>query len=127
MPPVLVHRAGLGTVEEICLEATPLGALADCVYPERELELAPGDTLLLLTDGLPELTGQAGEPLGYPRLHELFAAAAGRSPEEVIGHLAAAADAWRGAEAPEDDMTFVVLRVRKETGAASVEGGVGVL
>ncbi|HYG65969.1 MAG TPA: SpoIIE family protein phosphatase, partial [Thermoanaerobaculia bacterium] len=120
MPPVLLHRAATGAVEEICLEATPLGALADCVYPERELELEPGDTLLLLTDGLPELLGEGGEPLGYPRLHELFAAAAGREPQEVIRHLAAAADTWRGAEAPVDDMTFVVLQVRKERGVARV-------
>jgi serine phosphatase RsbU (regulator of sigma subunit) len=112
MPPLLIHRAATGAVEEVCLNATPLGARGETVYPECEADLASGDTLLLMTDGFPELLGPAGDPLGYPRVSELFAATAGKDPEGVIADLTAAGEAWSAGTALHDDVTFVVVRVR---------------
>ncbi len=54
----------------------------------------------------------AGEPLGYARVRELFAAAAGNQPEGIIDELAAAVSRWTEGGPPNDDVTFVVLRVR---------------
>lgn len=112
MPPLLVRRAATGAVEEVCLHGTPLGALAEAAYDEREIELGPGDTVLLMTDGFPELLSCQGEPLGYARAAELFAAEAGREPAALVAGLAAAGDAWCAGRPPGDDLTFVALRVR---------------
>jgi len=112
MPPLLIHRADRGAVEEICLHATPLGALAEPTYPECEADLAPGDTLLLMTDGFPELLSPSGDPLGYPRAGELFAAAAGKDPEGVLADLTAAGEQWSAGAPLHDDVTFVVVKVR---------------
>jgi serine phosphatase RsbU (regulator of sigma subunit) len=111
MPPVLVHRRGDGQAEEIALQGMPLGGLAS-PYQERRLEIAPGDTVLLMTDGLPELTDAAGDPLGYPRVRSLFESLAGKLPEEIIAGLAAAAESWAAGQAPKDDITLVVIRLR---------------
>ncbi len=111
MPPVFVHRGESGETEEHALQGMPLGGLASD-YQERTLELAPGDTILLLTDGLPELTNADGDPLGYPRVRSLFASLTGKPPEEVIAGLANAAESWTGGESPKDDITLVVVRVR---------------
>jgi serine phosphatase RsbU (regulator of sigma subunit) len=112
MPPLLVRRAATGDVEEVCLHGTPLGSLAEAVYAEREIELAPGDTVLLMTDGFPELLSCQEEPLGYARAAELFAAEAGREPAALVAGLAAAGEAWGAGRPPGDDLTFVALRVR---------------
>jgi serine phosphatase RsbU (regulator of sigma subunit) len=112
MPPLLIHRASGGAVEEVSQEATPLGSLADAVYPERHADLAPGDTLLLMSDGFPELLSPAGDPLSYPRAAELFAATAGKDPEEVIASLTAAGESWSAGAALHDDVTFVVVKMR---------------
>ncbi|HLE83770.1 MAG TPA: SpoIIE family protein phosphatase, partial [Thermoanaerobaculia bacterium] len=115
MPPALVHRRATGRVEEVTLPGMPLGGLDDR-YGEVEVHLAPGDTVLLLSDGLPELANAAGEPLGYPAVRELFEAAASRrpaAPGEVIGELESAARRWAGGGALADDRTFVVVRVRE--------------
>jgi serine phosphatase RsbU (regulator of sigma subunit) len=113
MPPLLIRRArGGGEVEEVCLNATPLGALAEPAYAERTADLEAGDTLLLTTDGFPELLGAGGDPLGYPRAAEHFAAAAGQDPGSVIASLVAAGDSWRAGAPLHDDVTFVVVRVR---------------
>lgn len=123
MPPVLVHRCASGEVEEVVLAGMPLGGL-DPTYAERALDLTPGDTVLLLSDGLPELPDAGGDPLGYPAVREGFGAAAGRAPgdlQEVIAELEAAARRWCGECGPSDDRTYVVVRVREAD--ANREGG----
>jgi serine phosphatase RsbU (regulator of sigma subunit) len=112
MPPVLVYRQADGTVDEIALEGTPLGSLADAVYQEERMVLAAGDTLLLMTDGFPELLDGDGEPLGYDRAKKIFAESGDGSPEQIIAELSKAAAAWNGGEPPDDDITFVVMKMR---------------
>jgi serine phosphatase RsbU (regulator of sigma subunit) len=114
MPPVLLHRAREGRAEEIALVGMPLGGLLSA-YDERRLEIQPGDTLLLMTDGLPELTDPEGEPFGYGRVRETFEDLGGKRPEEVISGLTAAAEAWAGGQPAKDDITLVAIRVRQAT------------
>jgi serine phosphatase RsbU (regulator of sigma subunit) len=114
MPPILVCR-GDGSVEELALPGLPLGGMARCRYDERSVALEPGDTLLLLSDGFPELPNAEGEPLGYERVRKLFAGACKKTPQGVIDELARASEAWRPGKAPADDITFVVLRLRAES------------
>jgi len=118
MPPVLVHRPGCwegdggGTeIREITLPGMPLGGL-DESYRESTVELAPGDTVLLLSDGLPELPNGAGAPLGYLAVRERFAQVAEEAPDDIIRALEETARGWAGVGNPADDMTFVVARVR---------------
>jgi sigma-B regulation protein RsbU (phosphoserine phosphatase) len=111
MPPVLVHRSATQTVEEIALSATPLGTLGDD-YQQRRIALERGDTVLFLSDGFPELMNDAGQQLGYVAAAEAFAAAAtAASAEGVIASLGDQTRAWHGDAPPNDDVTFVVVRV----------------
>jgi serine phosphatase RsbU (regulator of sigma subunit) len=111
-PPVLVHRASNGAVEEIGLAATPLGTLG-VEYLQTTVDLAIGDTILFLSDGFPELMNDAGQQLGYTGALDAFASAArGTSADDVIAALAGHVRSWRGDLAPNDDVTFVVVRVR---------------
>jgi serine phosphatase RsbU (regulator of sigma subunit) len=111
MPPLLLYRVGTGRAEEVALAGMPLGGLA-FDYEERSLAIESGDTILLMTDGLPELTNGDGDPLGYPRVRSLFEFLAGKPPEEIIAGLSQAAESWAGGQAPKDDITFVVIRAR---------------
>ncbi len=111
MPPVLVHRRATGEVEEVSHGATPLGTLGTD-YGESNVELQSGDTVLFLTDGFPELMNEAGQQLGYTATVDAFAEAAkGATADDVIASLAAKAREWNGEGAPNDDVTFVVVRV----------------
>jgi serine phosphatase RsbU (regulator of sigma subunit) len=110
MPPMLVHRAETNTVEEIGLGATPLGTLG-IEYAQREVVLGKGDTILLMSDGFPELTNEAGTQLGYAATLDAFSLSAGGSAQQVIDALVGAAEAWHGDQPPNDDMTFVAVRV----------------
>ncbi|HYO76654.1 MAG TPA: SpoIIE family protein phosphatase [Thermoanaerobaculia bacterium] len=111
MPPVLIHRAANAAVEEIALEATPLGTFGSD-YPQAEARLESGDTVLFLTDGFPELMNDAGQQLGYVGALDAFATAAlAPTADGVIAALAATARRWHGDAPPNDDVTFVVVRV----------------
>jgi serine phosphatase RsbU (regulator of sigma subunit) len=111
MPPVLIHRAASSLVDEIAISATPLGTYGSD-YPQAEATLESGDTVLFLTDGFPELMNDAGQQLGYTGALEAFVAAAGAANAAgVIAALSDAARRWHGDAPPNDDVTFVVVRV----------------
>jgi serine phosphatase RsbU (regulator of sigma subunit) len=112
MPPAYVHRATSGKVDEFVVSATPLGTLGDD-YDDLELDLAPGDTVLFMTDGFPELLNASGQQLGYVAAQQEFGAAATAADANgVIAALAEAARRWHGDQPPNDDVTFVVVRAR---------------
>lgn len=113
MPPVLHYDAASGRAHEIVLPGTPLGARAEFPYRETRLELAPGDAVLLLSDGLPELPDESGEPFGYERLRTRFQENAGRPACEIVAALRDAATQWSGGATPGDDATYLVLRAER--------------
>jgi serine phosphatase RsbU (regulator of sigma subunit) len=112
MPPLLVHRAATGEVEEILLEAPPLGVTYDRPYPELRSSVEPGDTLLLVTDGLPERRNANDELFGYEQLCASFASCVRLDVSEIPERLFHASDLWASGAPQSDDMTAVVLRVR---------------
>ena len=112
MPPVLIHHHETNEVEEVTLPATPLGTLG-MEYAQKVLTLSAGDTVLLMSDGWPELQNAQGLQLGYPNaLQEFRDAAAAGDAAGVVQHLATAVRTWHGDAPPNDDITFVVVRVR---------------
>ncbi len=112
MPPALVYRAAAGAVEEVALDGMPLGGQIRFPYTGRSVALEPGDTVVFMSDGLAETADAEAQPFGYERISEELAAIATRPPQEVIEHLVAAAESWADGAAHDDDMTFVVLRVK---------------
>jgi serine phosphatase RsbU (regulator of sigma subunit) len=110
MPPLLIHRAADGSVDEIVLGATPLGTLGTD-YDQTDFAINEGDTILLMSDGFPELQSADGQQLGYLGATQEFASAAtAPTAEDVIASLADAARRWHGDQPPNDDITFVVVR-----------------
>jgi serine phosphatase RsbU (regulator of sigma subunit) len=110
MPPVLVCRGG--EVREIALQGLPLGGMAQAAYQRHETTLERGDLVLLMSDGLPELVDDEGEPFGYTRVRTALSGCGELGPQGVITALEEAAHRWTGDRPPGDDVTFVAIRVR---------------
>lgn len=117
MPYPLLYRRATGTVEDLVLKGMPLGLVLDFPYTQLERTLGPGDALLLMSDGLPELFSEWREQFDTERVKTTFAGAADRSPEEIIRCLKEAAVRWRGERPARDDMTFVVVKVKEDAQA----------
>ena len=112
IPPVLVYRSSSGILEEIALSGTPLGAMRHFPYREACLNLQSGDTILLMSDGFPELMNHSDEMLDYERAQAAFREVAVESPQRIIQHLVKSSNNWANGRPPEDDVTFVVLKVK---------------
>ena len=84
----LWRHAADGSVTELD-RGIVLGAFEGIVLEEQRLDLAPGDTLVLYTDGVTEALNGEGEMFGEERLWDVIAGSQGGSVDETIGASAA--------------------------------------
>jgi PAS domain S-box-containing protein len=84
-PPGLVRRAD-GRVEELPASGMLLGAFEAPVLRPATTMLAPGETLVLYTDGVTDLRTPDGH-LGEERLVEVIAAGPAGPPEAIVEHV----------------------------------------
>jgi serine phosphatase RsbU (regulator of sigma subunit)/anti-sigma regulatory factor (Ser/Thr protein kinase) len=104
-------RTAEGAVE---LRATgmPLGLLPGMTYEETEAVIAPGEALLLYSDGVTEAHSTDREMYGSPRLFELVG-----GDEDLVDGLLTSLERFTGPGwEQEDDITLVTLR--RTVGAA---------
>lgn len=99
-----------GAVEEILLTGSPLGGIGH-TYGRRRVELADGDVLVWLSDGLIEASNAEDEPFGYDRTEAAIAGPAD-SAVQVRDRLLAAVEAHTGGRMALDDRTLVVMLYR---------------
>ena len=112
MPPVIIYRSDENLVEEILLEGMPLGGFIGAEREEASYQLQSGDTVLFMSDGLPEMLNPENEMLDYPKTKELFEEVADQSPKTIIDHIFKASTAWADGEPQADDITLVVIKVK---------------
>jgi serine phosphatase RsbU (regulator of sigma subunit) len=86
-----------------------LGVFADPVLVNQQLDLNPGDAVVLYTDGVIEARNEEGEEFGLDRLAELLGTCSGRSAEGIARRIERSVLDHRG-ERTEDDVAIVVLR-----------------
>ena len=102
----LLRRAS-GRLEELGQGGLPLGVRDDLAPEPQAVTLAPGDLLVLYTDGLAEAINAQAEAFGYERIADLTRQ--GGTPSEVHDRILAAFDAHVGEEPLRDDLTLLVI------------------
>jgi sigma-B regulation protein RsbU (phosphoserine phosphatase) len=112
MPPMYIYRNSSKTVEEINMKGMPLGAIKDFDYQLYETEFRSGDCILLLSDGYPELLNDNNEQIGYDRVKTQFASISNREPDEILNYFKDYGIEWVKDKEPDDDVTFVVIKVK---------------
>ncbi len=112
IPPIYIYRKNNSNVEEIKVNGMPLGAMKNSMYEIYENELSVGDTILMLSDGFPELQNNQEEMYGYDRLTEVFTKNGEKSSKEIISNLKEEGTRWANGKSPDDDVTFVVIKVK---------------
>jgi serine phosphatase RsbU (regulator of sigma subunit)/ligand-binding sensor domain-containing protein len=112
MPPVFIYKRESQSIEEHLMKGMPLGTFSDFPYSKVESDLSSGDTILIMSDGFPELFNDEKEMYGYKRARNYFEEIAGESPEEIITKLKNAGSEWTNDKDPDDDVTFVVIKVK---------------
>ncbi len=106
----LLFRAQTGDCERLDAEGLILGIKTGVRFEEKRIQLAPGDLLLLFTDGLTEAEDSQGNFFGEERLGELLVEYHSDPPEEILDKLLEQARRFAGKPDFNDDVTLVVLR-----------------
>lgn len=112
MPPVLIHRCGQYGVDEIIIKAMPLGIFTDVYFRTKKTTVKSGDTIMLMSDGFAERFDPESEIIGFEKTKKIFNEVAGEHPDTIIDHFVKTGDRWAAGRAQNDDITFVVLKVK---------------
>ncbi len=117
-PPALLRRRGAARWSQVDLPAPPeghtnlpLGASAETAYAQVRMELAPGDRMVVYTDGLVEARGPGGSRFGAQGLRAVLD---GLGDDDLPGLKSALIGAVRrhAGGLPLDDVTLLALEVR---------------
>ncbi len=108
-PPYLFSGRNGNAVQELDRTGLPLGILEDGTWQQGTAHLAPGDVLLMYTDGITE--AQDGEESFFDedRLLEIVRGGLGRSAQDIQDGLIAQVDAFVGDAPQSDDITLMVV------------------
>jgi serine phosphatase RsbU (regulator of sigma subunit) len=87
----------------------PLGILEEAEYESVEVKLAPGDAVVLYTDGINECMDAEGNQLTTQRLVEEIRISQAKSPEAIGKVVCNTVTRHAGAQPPIDDMCLVCL------------------
>lgn len=112
MPPLIIYRKNSQIIEEIVITNMPLGAMKGIAYDVKEIKIESGDTLLLMSDGFAELKNKNKEIYGYKRARNSFEDVAKKEPEEIVTYLKGEGKSWANDKDPDDDVTFVVIKIK---------------
>ncbi len=108
-PPVLVRADG--SSEELPLtQGIVLGVAPNYDYMENSVDLAPGDSVIFVTDGVTEAMNEAQEPMGIQRVRDHFAQSPPTDPESTALAVIDVIREFAGSAAQHDDITCLVLR-----------------
>ncbi|HEX9251623.1 MAG TPA: SpoIIE family protein phosphatase, partial [Ignavibacteriaceae bacterium] len=112
MPSLIYFRNKSQKAGEFVSHNFPLGGMKGTIYSLKEIKYEKGDILLLMSDGFAELKNDKNEQYGYPRITNEFKSVVHKSSNEIVDHLNKSASKWISGTEPDDDITFVVIKVK---------------
>jgi sigma-B regulation protein RsbU (phosphoserine phosphatase) len=117
-PPYLVHATGDTAPQMLTRTGMPLGIFGTESWEQRAVQIAPGDVLVLYTDGIPDAQNERQRHYGQDRLLACATAHLGDSAETVRDAILADVCRFTEEVAQTDDIALVVLA---RTGLANGE------
>ena len=109
--PILMHRGNTNIVERLETTGIALGILpGDENQRSERLYFLPGDTLVLLTDGIPEYRNNHGEEFGVKRIEYCLQLNKEKNLEIIINSMITEMRTFAGDSPQEDDITMLMIR-----------------
>src|SRR5258705_4522943 len=107
-PPLVLHR-GESTFELLRNCGPPMGVFDDITYVPRSIALAPGDMLLLYTDGVTEAENSQLAQFGTNRLEQTILETRGHPARGVVEHVVKRVAEFTKGAPQSDDITCVAV------------------
>ena len=110
--PALSYDPGTDTFDTLGGKGLPLGVLQDCVYTEANIQIQPGQIILIGTDGLKEACNPQNELFGNNRLQMVMRDNYRKPAKDILDEVFEALGNFRGSAIRQDDETLVVIKVK---------------
>jgi sigma-B regulation protein RsbU (phosphoserine phosphatase) len=105
-----ILRRADGKIERLDVGGLPYGILPDAKYETATVTLAPGDWLIIFTDGLVEAENSRQEEYGEARLLAAIEAGKSSEPADMLKRFMAELDIFVGNTPQHDDVTCLLLK-----------------
>jgi len=110
-PPVIRHKDGSAEFAK-SKAGVVMAAMENSRYKMQTLELAPGDTLFLYTDGVTEATNEHNELFGNDRLLDALTHGGGKGTKEMCRFVKRQIDAFTRKASQFDDITMLAMEYK---------------
>jgi hypothetical protein len=105
-----ILRRASGQIERLDIGGLPFGILPETQYDAATVNLAPGDWLIIFTDGLVEAVNARDEEYGETRLLATLEAGKSLQPNDLLKRLMYELDVFVGNTPQHDDVTCMLLK-----------------
>jgi phosphoserine phosphatase RsbU/P len=109
-PPILYH-GNSGTMEELEGTGIALGIMDDAEYGQDEVQMYPGDTIILYTDGVTEAINEREEMFEVERLLSVIKDTNNATAQETLERIITSVFQFSGTQPQFDDITLMVVKV----------------
>ena len=108
----LSYNPATDTFDTLGGKGLPLGVMQDCVYTEANIQIHPGQIILIGTDGLKEACNPQNVLFGNERLQMVMRDNYRKSAKDILDEVFEALENFRGSAERQDDETLVVIKVK---------------
>jgi sigma-B regulation protein RsbU (phosphoserine phosphatase) len=108
-PPVVYGAQGATSLKS---GGMPVGFFDYAVYSDEEMQLSPGDILVIYSDGVTEALNVAGDEFGEERLVKVISEHQGASASDILDRLVEAVQEFAQGAPQHDDVTALVMRYK---------------
>ena len=112
MFPFLIYNPITGDIREIESTGPPLGIFQNILYSNCELEISKGEVILLMTDGFVERRNDKNEMIGDKKGKNILREVGNASAQVILDRFVRECEEWGGEIPPDDDITFVVIKIK---------------
>jgi phosphoserine phosphatase RsbU/P len=106
LSPLHISASGVKAIQSCAL---PIGMFLDQEFPSTRLNAAPGDSLVLFTDGFTETSGAGGAEYGDHRLESVLHSRHGHCSRQLLDACVKDLHSFRDGSSTLDDQTLMVL------------------
>jgi serine phosphatase RsbU (regulator of sigma subunit)/anti-sigma regulatory factor (Ser/Thr protein kinase) len=117
--PALLWRAESRTTEQLRSTSPPIGIVGYEERAARTLQLKPGDTLVLYTDGITEAQSPRGDFFGLNRLIYILESRFSESPENLQQYVQREVANFRSTASGRDDATLLIVKMLPQSEAVT--------
>jgi serine phosphatase RsbU (regulator of sigma subunit) len=108
-PPIMRRASAPATIEQLPASGPMIGLFNEVKLIDATLSFAPGDMLVMHTDGLTEASNADAELFGDERLIQIIQAHPATSAQELLDAVMAQASTFAAGAPQSDDITLLVI------------------